>query len=188
MEQPKTRLAMHPKKFALWLFIVSITMMFMAWTSAFLVKAADGFNQDLSMPILFTVSTVIIALSSVTMQLAQRGSKKDELSTTKTMLILTMVLAVAFLVIQVKGWDQLVMLNHHFVGNDAIASFIYVLTGMHGLHIVSGMIFLLITLYATYNYKVHSKSMVLIQMCTTYWHFLGGLWIYLFLFLTVNLN
>ena len=91
------------------------------------------------------------------------------------------------LVLQVKGWEQLVTQNAYFSGNNALESFIYVFTGMHGLHLVSGIIFLIITLVSASKYKVHSKSLLQIDMCKTYWHFLGGLWIYLFLFLTVNL-
>ena len=65
-------------------------------------------------------------------------------------------------------------------------SFVYILTGLHGLHLFGGMIFLLIVLVATYKYKVHSKNMNQITMCATYWHFLDGLWLYLFIFLLLN--
>ncbi|MEQ9164824.1 MAG: cytochrome c oxidase subunit 3, partial [Fulvivirga sp.] len=71
------------------------------------------------------------------------------------------------------------------VGNPS-GSFLYILSGLHGLHLVSGIIFLIIVLISTFKYRVHSKNLAQIQMCTTYWHFLGGLWIYLFVFLLLN--
>jgi len=122
------------------------------------------------------------------MQWSLKSAKENEMKNTKLMLSTTFILGVTFLITQFMGWGQLVDQNVYFAGSNALASFIYVLTGLHAAHLISGVIFLLITLLAAFNFKVHSKSMVLIQMCTTYWHFLGGLWIYLFLFLTVNLN
>lgn len=187
MEQTGTRLVMHPKKFALWLFIVSIIMLFAAFTSAYLVKSADGQLLNMKLPSLFNVSTLVIILSSVSMQWAYVSAKNNEMKTIKGMLIATVLLGSVFLIIQLAGWGQLVDQNIYFAGSNALASFIYVLTGLHGLHLVSGIFFLIITMIAALNFKVHSKNIVLIQMCATYWHFLGGLWIYLFLFLNVNL-
>jgi cytochrome c oxidase subunit III len=76
--------------------------------------------------------------------------------------------------------------NVYFTGGNPSASFVYVLSGMHGLHIVGGVVFLLITLVATFRFQVHSKNLNLIEMCTTFWHFLDALWLYLFLFLLFN--
>jgi cytochrome c oxidase subunit 3 len=57
---------------------------------------------------------------------------------------------------------------------------------LHALHLISGVIFLIIVLISTFRYKVHSQAMNTLEMATTYWHFLGGLWLYLFLFLLLN--
>ena len=187
LEQTGTRLVMHPKKFALWLFIVSIIMFFAAFTSAYLVKASEGQLLNMKLPSLFTISTLVIILSSVSMQWAYVSAKRNEIKSIKGMLIATSILGIIFLVNQFAGWGQLVDQNIYFAGSNSLASFIYVLTGLHGLHLLGGIIFLFITTIAALKYKVHSKNIILIQMCATYWHFLGGLWIYLFLFLNVNL-
>lgn len=186
MEQSRRPLAMHPKKFALWLFMVSITMLFGAFTSAFMVKMGEEAIK-LDLPMLFGISTGIIVLSSVSMHWALISARKNEMGSLKGMLISTFLLGVAFLVTQYMGWAELVKMGAYLTGDSPLKSFIYVFTGMHGLHLVSGLVFLAIALYAAYKYKVHSKSLTLIEMCTTYWHFLGGLWIYLFLFLSINL-
>jgi cytochrome c oxidase subunit 3 len=83
------------------------------------------------------------------------------------------------------AWIELVERSAHWVGNPA-GSFVYVLSGFHGLHIVGGVVFLLIVLAATFQFKVHSKNLAQIEMCATYWHFLDGLWLYLFVFLLLN--
>lgn len=184
---PRTTLSMEPKKFALWLFIVSIVMLFAALTSAYIVKQADGNWLNFSLPNAFIVSTVIIAFSSLTMHLSYLAAKKDEFLRVKVMVLLTVLLGALFLATQYYSWSQLVESNVYFVSNYASGSFIYVFTGLHGLHIVSGLIFLLIVFAAAIRLEVHSKKLLLIEMCMTFWHFLGGLWLYLYLFLLFNL-
>jgi cytochrome c oxidase subunit 3 len=187
IEEPRPTLAMQPKKFALWLFIVSIVMLFAALTSAYIVKQADGNWLSFELPSAFIVSTVIIAISSLTMHLAYLAAKRDELIRVKLMLTVTVLLGISFLFTQYYSWSQLVASNVYFVSNYASGSFIYVFTGLHGLHLVSGLIFLLITLGSALRSDVHSKKLLLIEMCMTYWHFLGGLWLYLYIFLLFNL-
>jgi len=179
---------MNPKKFALWLFIISVIMLFGAWTSAYLVKRAEPGWSSFDLPGEFWFSTVIIILSSATMVWAQRSAKRDNIDHTKIALGLTTGLGVTFLLGQWMAWGRMVEMNYYFAGSssNSSSSFIYVLSGFHGLHIISGLIFLAIVLVATYRYKVHSKSMLRMEMCSTYWHFLGGLWLYLFVFLLLN--
>jgi cytochrome c oxidase subunit 3 len=98
------------------------------------------------------------------------------------MIAITSILGVGFLVGQFFGWKQLVANSIYLVGNPS-GSFLYIITGLHGLHIISAVIFLLIMWSAVFKGKVHSGSMTKMEMCTTYWHFLGGLWLYLFIFL-----
>ena len=72
-----------------------------------------------------------------------------------------------------------------FVGNPA-GSFLYIFTGLHGLHLVAAVIYLLYLLISSFKLKVNSENMLNMEMCSTFWHFLGGLWIYLFIFLLLN--
>jgi cytochrome c oxidase subunit 3 len=178
-------MGMNPSKFIVWLFIVSIVMLFAALTSAYVVKQSEGSWLNFSLPGVFWITTAIILISSLTMQMAERAAKKDNLSRLKIFLVLTAVLGLAFLIGQYQSWKQLVGMDVFFVGNPA-GSFLYVLTGLHGIHIISGILFILIVIFSTLRLKVHSKRMVKIEMCTSYWHFLGGLWVYLFLFLKMN--
>ncbi len=187
IDEPKATLSMHPKKFALWLFIVSIVMLFAALTSAYIVKQADGNWLSFELPKIFILSTVIIAISSFTMHLSYLAAKKDMLDRIKWMLFITVVLGFLFLLTQYMSWSELVKENVYFVSNYASGSFIYIFTGLHGVHLLSGIIFLLITYVKSLKSEIHSKNLVLIEMCMTYWHFLGGLWLYLYVFLLFNL-
>jgi cytochrome c oxidase subunit 3 len=182
VEEPKKPLAMNPKKFSMWLFLSSVMMLFMSMTSAYIVRQAEGNWVYFDLPSLFYITSVIIIISSFTMQWAYFAAKKDNASTAKNLIAITSILGVAFLVGQFFGWKQLVANSIYLVGNPS-GSFFYIITGLHGLHIISAVIFLLIMLSSIFKGKVHSGNMTKMEMCTTYWHFLGGLWLYLFIFL-----
>jgi cytochrome c oxidase subunit III len=186
VEEARRPLAMNPKKFALWLFITSVVMLFGAWTSAYIVKRADAGWNEIVLPWQFWMNTVIIALSSLTLVGASHAAKKDNQERLKLLISITSVLGVAFLAGQVLAYGELVALNEYFTGGHVSHSFIYVLTGAHGVHVISGVIFLLIALSSAYKNKIGSKRMDQLEMCSTYWHFLGILWLYLFVFLILN--
>lgn len=185
VEEAKSPLSMHPKKFALWLFIVTVIMIFAALTSAYIVRQADGNWVIFELPRLFLVTTAIILLSSVTMHWAYLSVKKDNLEAAKLAIALTTILGISFLAGQYMAWGELVKNSIHLVGNPS-GSFVYIISGLHGLHIVGGVVFLIVVLVSVFQVKIHSKNLLRIEMCATYWHFLGGLWLYLFVFLLLN--
>lgn len=177
--------SMNPQRFALWLFIISIMMIFASMTSAYVVKKADGNWLFINFPELFKLTSLIIVISSITIQLAYRAARKDNISQVKAYLLFTGLLAVGFILGQYLSWGELVAQDIYFVGNPA-GSFIYIFTGLHIAHLLGGVVFLIIVLFRAFNYRVHSKNLLSIELCATYWHFLGGLWLYLYLFLIIN--
>lgn len=181
-EQP---ISMHPKKFALWLFIVTVVMIFASLTSAYIVRQSEGNWLEFELPSIFWYTSGIIVLSSFFLHFAYISAKKDELSKLRIGMVITTLLGLIFLVGQWYSWVALVDRDVYFVGNPA-GSFLYVFTGLHAIHLISGVIFLIIVLFSSFRYKVHSKNMDVMEMCVTYWHFLGGLWLYLFMFLLLN--
>jgi cytochrome c oxidase subunit 3 len=185
VEEPRKPISMHPKKFAMWLFLATVGMLFASWTSAYIVRQAEGNWLYFELPALFYITTAIILLSSVTMQWAFFAARRDNIVQVKRLTWITALLGIAFLAGQFAGWRMLVQQSVYFVGNPS-GSFLYVLTGFHGLHVVSAIIYVLIVLRSAMLGKIHSKNTVQIEMCTTYWHFLGGLWVYLFTFLLLN--
>ncbi|HEX5168137.1 MAG TPA: cytochrome c oxidase subunit 3 [Cyclobacteriaceae bacterium] len=186
VEEARKPLAMHPKKFAMWLFIATVVMLFAALTSAYIVRQAEGNWMIFELPSLFYVNTAVIIVSSFTMQWAYWSARRDRLERTKLAIVITTILGITFLVGQIMAWGQMIASNVYFVGDRGSAvsgSFVYVLSGLHGFHILGGLVFLLIVLISTFRYKVHSRNITQLEMCATFWHFLGGLWIYLLLFL-----
>lgn len=187
-EEPQAVLSMNPKKFALWLFIVSIIMIFASQTSAYLVRRAEGNWLEVDFPPIFMISTVVLLLSSVTMQWAYMAAKRDNIANVKTAMVLTTILGFVFLVTQWYGWVALVEMKVFFggTGSNPGGSFVYVISGLHAAHLIGGLIFLLVVTVKSFQYKVHAKSILTIELCNTYWHFLDILWVYLFVFLLIN--
>lgn len=182
VEEPKRPLAMHPKKFGMWIFMASVMMLFMGLTSAYIVRRAEGNWRFFELPVLFYYSTAVVLLSSVFLQWAFFAARKDLMKKVQVLVALTSFLGAIFVVLQFYGWQQLVAQGVYLVGNPS-GSFVYIISGLHALHIISAIIFLFIVLNSALRGRIHSKNMAQMEMCTTYWHFLGGLWLYLFLFL-----
>jgi cytochrome c oxidase subunit 3 len=122
------------------------------------------------------------------MQWAWVEARRDELKRLQTGLFLTVALGTAFLVGQWNVWGELVRNKIFFGGVDAnpSGSFLYVLTGVHAFHLVTGLIFLLIVFLMSLRFQVHSRKMMTMTNAAIYWHFLGALWLYLYLFLLLN--
>ena len=182
IEEPQKQLGVNPLKFAMWLFIAAVVMMFASLTSAYIVRQAEGNWLLFELPSIMWVNSGFVVISSIFMQWAYIAAKRDNLTNIKIAITGSLIFGIAFLIGQFMAWGELVSANVYMVGNPS-GSFVYVLTGIHGVHIISGIIFLLIVMWSSFKFKVHSKNMTQIEMCTTYWHFLSGLWLYLFIFL-----
>ena len=326
-ENAKRPMSMNPKKFAFWLFMVTVAMLFAAFTSAYLVRREAGDWKLFDLPLWFVWSTAAIVISSITHQMAYWAAKKDELFSMKVLLVVTFVLGIGFVIFQVKAWKELTTRNIFFAANashgitaqyftdtkfenrsakridslinfdwkdqspamnvradsfsvlwnglievptngtytffmtsdnvrrvwvdenlilfnnvfssqgtsegkvtltkgekyalkveyiedtgsaaaklewagpgiekqvidtqylwtvtpaNASESFLYVITGLHALHIISAIVFLLVVLGYAFRNDIHSKNLLRLELCTTYWHFLGLLWVYLYVFL-----
>lgn len=176
---------LHPHKFTLWIAIASILMMFAGLTSAFIVKSNLTSWRNINMPKIFWVSTAIILLSSVTMFMAVSYFKKREMAFYRTMLAVTLVLGVAFIICQVFGFIQLWNENIRFKGASGAGQFLYAIAGLHGLHVVGGVIALAVMLIKTFVGKVKMYSPIPVEVMSMYWHFVDFLWLYLIIFFSI---
>lgn len=179
-----------PAKLNIWLFMLASCMFFAAIVSAFIVHKPDAESKNLwtafDMPVYFMYSLITAVVSSITIYIANRAAKEDELEKNKLFLGLTLALGIVFCVFQYMGWRQLVSVGLTFVNarpEDISASYLWVITMVHALHVVGGIILLAVTLGRAYKFRVHKKEMTLMSVTHTYWHFVGLLWIYLYLFL-----
>lgn len=163
------------------LLLAGITMLFMAFTSAFLVRSTDADWRQLATPSMFWWSTGVILLSSFTLEQARRVSKRGEATgTAKTSMVITALLGLAFVASQFGAWRQLSAAGFHLAWGPH-SSFIYLLSAVHLLHVLGGIIFLLSTTMLLWrNASLSAFVRRRLDMTALYWHFVGGLWLYVF--------
>ena len=179
---PEPTMAMHPRKFALWLFIVSIIMIFASMTSAYIVRKAEGNWMQFELPSIMFWSTSVLILSSITVQLAYFAARRNAQTQLAVLMSTTLTLAFTFLYLQWESWVNLVDINVYLVGNPS-GSFLYILTGLHALHLLTGIVYLSIVTIMVFRGKINRNNALDMELSATYWHFLDVLWLVLFGFL-----
>ena len=169
--------------------IGSILMLFVALTSAYIVRSASSNDwHRIAMPKILWLSTALLVISSVTIELARRSLKRKSESGYSLWLINTVVLGVAFVVSQLVAWRQLVRQGVYLASNP-YNSFFYLFTGAHGLHVMGGLCALAYLVIRTRGARSsldgELRRVGAADAVTIYWHFMDVLWVGLFLLLTL---
>jgi cytochrome c oxidase subunit 3 len=180
------RKKIHPYKFTLWVAMASILMMFAGMTSAYLVKGSLPGWTELKMPGLFYLSTAVIICSSITVQGALQSFRKGPVRTYRNWLAGTVLLGMAFVVMQTTAFYQMYQSGIRLEGAGA-AQFLYIIFGLHALHVLGGLVALLTQFFKLFRNQVRSYDPVPLEITATYWHFVDVLWIYLFVFFLLKL-
>ncbi len=119
------------------------------------------------------------------MQWAYISHKRGVEKNYKTAITLTCFLGLAFLICQYAGWLVLKDNGVYINGNPA-GSFVYVISMVHGVHILGGLIALLVVTFRAYTKPFNQKQSAGLGLITTYWHFVDFLWLYLFIFIQMQ--
>lgn len=171
----------------IWVAIVSISMLFLALTSAMVVRAGGSADWvHMAVPHIVYLNTFILILSSLTFELARRSLRKGANKRFARWLCLTTGLGITFIAGQLMAWRQLAARGIHVATNPS-SSFFYVLTGAHGIHVLGGVLVLLYLVFRTRKIIVNPRKRIAVDVTAIYWHFIDGLWIYLLILLTVKL-
>ncbi|WP_228237025.1 heme-copper oxidase subunit III [Allomuricauda sp. M10] len=174
------------KKMMLWFGIVSLTMGFAGWTSAYIVSSKrEDWISDLELPQAFFISTAIIILSSITYWLAKSSIKKENQKQATIFLATTLVLGVTFIVLQFIGFSQMLENGYYFTGptSNIKMSYVFLLAAVHIAHVVAGLITLLVVMVQQLRGKYTSGKMLGLELGATFWHFLDFIWVYLIVFM-----
>ena len=173
------------KKMMLLFSMLSIAMTFAGLTSAYIVsKSRPDWIIDFQLPSAFMLSTVFIVLSSLSILMAKKNVNKNNIRETSFWLGITFLLSIFFVVSQFSGFDQLISKGYFFTGPESTVttSFLYVLAVLHLVHLFAGMIVLVVVIYNNQKNKYNINKLGF-ELAVTFWHFLGFLWLYLFVFL-----
>jgi len=174
-------------RIGMWVGLASIAMMFTSLSSAYIVRYASANDWlPLAIPRAMFASTALILISSVTLELARRKLKRSFQNAYTRYLLLTALLGLAFLSSQLIAWRQLARQGIYLASNPH-SSFFYLLTGAHAVHLLGGL--LALGFLWVRSRRVLSEPALIARRqatadaVTIYWHFMDGLWIYLFLLL-----
>jgi cytochrome c oxidase subunit III len=174
------------KKMMLWFGIISLIMSFAGLTSAFIVSSSrEDWLSDFVLPSSFTYSTLIIFLSSIFLYAAKQTLKKNQATTTTSLLIGSFVLGIAFIYSQILGFNQIIDSGYNFTGptSNITMSYVYIIAVVHILHVVAGIICLVVVIINQSNKKYSAEDRLGFDLASTFWHFVDVLWLYLFFFL-----
>lgn len=188
IQQQEDRLNLGARKFNMWIFIFTSFMFFAALISGFLVYSGkNGHGLDVILPHAFMYSTTVIAISSLTLYLASKAAKELKFGKQRLFLWITLLLGVAFFIIQIYGWYVLTYkMGVYFINPNASRTFIYVFSGMHLIHVIAGLLVLLNAVIATYRNIPQVRNLFKMEMASIFWHFLDIMWIFLYVFLLLS--
>ena len=175
------------KKMMLWLGMISMSMTFAGLTSAYVVSSSRAdWIQQIDLPFDFTISSLIIILSSVTFYLAFKMLKMKNLKITHLLLIITLSLALAFIYFQIQGFNGIIEKGYYFTGPESsiTTSYLYILVLLHIAHLVAGIITVLYVLFKSFKGVYFNGNTLGFELALTFWHFLDILWLYLYLFVS----
>jgi cytochrome c oxidase subunit III len=156
------RKKIHPHKFSMWIAIASIIMAFAALTSAYLVKMNQDYWVEYRLPLVFTISTIVILASSGTMHLAVKAAKLREMPRYRMLITLTALLGLVFVALQIAGFYQVHGAGVKLVGerSNAAGSFLLAIAGLHIVHMLGGVIALLVMFFRAFSRKTRVYSLL----------------------------
>lgn len=186
--------------FGMWLFLAALGILFAASIAGYLVirnRAVEWPPADMPpLPAGLWISTIVILISSVTIQAALNGIRKNKQAVLIAGMLITCLLAVVFLVTQVANWAWLVSLNATLKNAAAMATAaetgsslksapmylftFYLLTGLHALHVVGGLVLLFVVTARSFRGAYGVERHGGVRFAAMYWHFLDIVWIVMF--------
>jgi cytochrome c oxidase subunit 3 len=183
--------ANNASRSGIWVAIFAITMSFAAFTSALFVRQGSGDCTHLVVPPLLYVNTAVLLMSSFTLELSHRTiargleAEASALRSTVRWLLVTLALGLTFVAGQYLAWRELAAQGLYLATNPN-SSFFYVFTGMHGLHVLGGIAALAYLIGRLTGSRTAFRPSAF-DATAIYWHFMGGLWLFLLLVMRTRL-
>lgn len=168
--------------------MVSVVMLFSTLT--FLVKQRWATSEDwvsVALPNVLYVNTGILLVSSLSLEFARRAFLRNGSRRCAKWLCLTLVLGLVFLAGQLVAWQQLVSRGLYLASNPG-SFFIYLITGVHGFHLLGGIGVLTFIVIFFNRWKDKLRQEAAVSVIALYWHFMDALWIYLLMMLFITVQ
>lgn len=177
------------KRVGLWVFLAVVTSFFALFMVMYTGRSGSADWRPVPVPQLLWLNTIFLLLSSVALQRARSAANRDNFTGVKVNLAVGGIFTIVFVLGQLFAWKQLNSSGYFLAANPA-NTFFYLLTGLHGLHLIGGLWVWARMINRTWN-KLGSLNVtqsagirLSIQLCSVYWHFLFILWLILFYLLS----
>ncbi len=175
--------SLPPAKIGLGVFLAVVGSLFALFISAYSMRMNMVDWRALPVPRLLWFNTGVLVLSSIALQWAQVAARRDDTDGAIIGLCAAGALAVTFLVGQLLAWQQLRVAGYFLAANPA-NSFFYLITAMHGLHLMGGLVALGRTTAKVWRGAAMTQVRLSVELCAIYWHFLLLVWLVLLGLLT----
>ncbi len=168
--------------------LIVVLMTFAGLIAAYVVIETNKVQewQPFDLPVTLWVSTLLLLLSSIAYFISERATTVNDHPKAKTWLIITTSIGGVFLASQILSWLELTQRGLFMQGNPYVG-FFYILTAVHAVHVIGGIValstILLKSWFPARNANELAKRISFAQVVGWYWHFMGVLWIVLFLLL-----
>lgn len=171
-------------RLAMWLGLASIMMLFAGLSSAYIIRLGGSSDwRAISIPGFLIPNSLILLASSVTLEMFRRKLTATLTPDARLWIGFTTLLGIAFLAGQIGIWKTLVA-QGIYLSSNSHSSFFYLLTGAHAVHLAGGVMAMLILAAMAWRQVYASRGLrILADVTAIYWHFMDGLWIYLFVLL-----
>jgi cytochrome c oxidase subunit 3 len=162
------------------MFLATVAMLFAAFTSAYIVRRSGSDWHRIALPSILWINTALLAVSSLLVEAANSRGLRRRWTEASSALAAAVLFGLAFVAGQLAAWRQLVAAGV-YAPTTPHGAFFFMLTGAHAVHIVAALAVLVwgwaMTRHAWSNPRAWSARM---DLCRTFWHFLGGVWLFLF--------
>lgn len=181
----------EPFAFMLYLAMIGSGLLFFFLILVFITKENQNQDIPLAIPRVFWASTWVILTSSATLHWANKAFKEERFRSYRLNISLTLLAGIIFIILQGFGWEKLFSLGITMRNNTG-GMFIYILSGLHILHTLGGLIalasankdaFQRMEYVDSFVYSVNPPNQLKIKLISIYWHFIDILWVAIFLFL-----
>jgi cytochrome c oxidase subunit 3 len=166
-------------KTGLWILTVVLSVLFTLFLLAYVIRMSDGDWRPLATPWQLWMNTGVLIVGSIALQHAVTLSRRPRPAGLNPDLLLGTACGLAFLAGQWWAWQRLLALNHTVAANPA-NSFFYLLTGLHGVHVIAGLVALTWSIVLTWRYPGTRRARLGMNLCARYWHFVLVVWLVLF--------
>lgn len=195
-EQKSAYPRIKPEVLFLYMGLASVAVLFFALTLTYVYARIVSPSPALQLPLVFHANTVLILVSSFTFRYAMEAAKQDNDTQYIQGLGVTFLLGSLFLLFQYFGWREL--LNEGVrLHKDQGGAYVFLISGVHAVHVLGGLVALGVALFRAYKrqkdpvqhllYEARPDKIMRIKLVSRYWHFVDGLWLYLYVFFLVNM-